>query len=222
MEPITYYHRDGKDFGVLALTLAQLRIVRDAIEYALDRAVPALGAGGFDIRDEVLEGIERMEGREKTMARHSHKHTHNQVDGNGHEVHEAVESDHEHEEGPTPEASRHHRYSEEPEATMGPITPGLWQCAIDDASGTPRVYVTRGDESEEVIAQVVRLSDSGGEDRALANAKLMTFSPALLRFVQRVAGQYEGGIITQELQRAAKALIEQLNQVEVRSDADRW
>ncbi len=152
--------------------------------------------------------------------RHSHKHTHNQVDGNGHEVHEAVESDHEHEEGPTPQASRHHRYSEEPEATMGPITPGLWQCAIDDASGTPRVYVERADQTEEVIAQVVRLSGRIAQDQAISNAKLLTFSPALLRFVQSMAAQEGGGVIAHRDR--ALALIEQLNQVEVRSDADRW
>ena len=153
------------------------------------------------------------------MGRHEHRHTHEVPNPGQVPVHPDVDHDHDHDD----RMNEHHHYSEEPkEVVTGPITPGLWQCAIDDASGTPRVYVTRGDQSEEVIAQVVRLSDSGGEDRALANAKLMTFSPALLRFVQRVAGQYEGGIITQELQRAAKALIEQLNQVEVRSDADRW
>ncbi len=155
------------------------------------------------------------------MGRHKHRHTHEVPNPGQVPVHADVDHDHDHDDG----MNEHHHYTEEPEepaVVTGPITPGLWQCAIDDASGTPRVYVTRGDESEEVIAQVVRLSDSGGEDRAFANAKLMTFSPALLRFVQRVAGQYEGGIITQELQRAAKALIEQLNQVEVRSDANRW
>ena len=152
------------------------------------------------------------------MARHSHEHTHEVANPNSQPVHGDITHSHDHDDG----MNEHHHYTEEPVVVTGPITPGLWECALDAASGTPRVYVVRGDQTEEVIAQVVRLSDSGGEDRALANAKLLTFSPALLRFVQRVAGQYEGGMITQELQRAAKALIEQLNQVEVRSDADRW
>ena len=65
MVAITYYQREGVDYGVLALTLGQLRIVRDALEYALDRAVPALDPEGFDIRDEVLAGIQRLEGRER-------------------------------------------------------------------------------------------------------------------------------------------------------------
>ncbi len=63
MEPITYYTRDDEEFGVLALTLQQLRTVRDALEYALDRGVPALDAGAYDIRDEVLAAIERMDAR---------------------------------------------------------------------------------------------------------------------------------------------------------------
>ena len=161
------------------------------------------------------------------MTRHNHKHTHQVVDGNGHPIadhgHTIVEHEHDHEDGPTPDASRHHNYTEEPPvAVMGPITPGLWECAIDEASGTPRVYVSRDGNTEEVIAQVVRLSDSGGQDRAVANAKLLTFSPALLRFVQSLAS-YEGvGVPDMAIKERAKALIEQLNQVEVRSDANRW
>ncbi len=158
--------------------------------------------------------------------RHSHKHTHRVVDGNGHPIadhgHTIVEHEHDHEDGPTPDASRHHNYAEEPAvAVMGPITSGLWECAMDAASMTPRVYVSRGDQTEEVIAQVVRLSDSDGQDRSVANAKLLTFSPALLRFVQSLAA-YDGvGIPDLAIKKWALALIEQLNQVEVRSDADR-
>ena len=62
MEAITYYTRDEVEFGVLALTLGQLCIVRDALEYALDRAVHG-DAGAYDIRDEVVAGIERMAAR---------------------------------------------------------------------------------------------------------------------------------------------------------------
>lgn len=154
---------------------------------------------------------------------HSHRHTHPLVDGNGHPVHEPIEHDEDHEEGPTPDASRHHNYAEEPAIVVqGPITPGLWQCALEEASGTPYVYATRDTGMRDTIAQVVRLSDSGGQDRAVANAKLMTFSPALLRFVQLMASQIGGGNITAQYRERALALIEQLNQVEVRSDADRW
>ncbi len=64
MESITYYTRDDVEFGVLALTLRQLCIVGDALEYALEVADPEREAEAFAIRDEVLAGIERMEGRE--------------------------------------------------------------------------------------------------------------------------------------------------------------
>ncbi len=63
MEPITYYTRDGEHFGVLALTLDELRVLRDALDALMARRVAAVDFGVFDIRDEVLAGIERMEGR---------------------------------------------------------------------------------------------------------------------------------------------------------------
>ena len=125
-------------------------------------------------------------------SQHSHEHTHQVVDGNGHPVHEAEVHEHPHADGPTPTASRHHNYTEEPAVVaLGPVTPGQWQCATDEASGKPYVYVTRDSGMRDTIAQVVALSDSGGTDRALANAKLMTFSPALLRF-NPVAGGIPG------------------------------
>ncbi len=63
MEAITYYQREGVDYGVLALTLRQLATVEGALAFALDRD-PVVGAEAYDIRDEVMAGIQRLEGRE--------------------------------------------------------------------------------------------------------------------------------------------------------------
>ncbi len=171
---------------------------------------------------------------------HSHKHTHQLVDGNGHPVHEAEEHEHPHADGPTPTASRHHDYVEEPKVAMGPITPGQWLAAGPGPSDEPDepdhpayIYVTRG-EQEVVIATVrpplymVDGADGSYDFEAgdwVANAKLMTFSPALLRFIQSLAA-YQGGSgqgqTADEIKERALVLIEQLNAVEVRNDADRW
>jgi len=63
MEPITYYTRDGQEWGVLALTLDQLRTVSATLDFAMDRD-NTVGAEALDIRNVVLEGIQHMEGRE--------------------------------------------------------------------------------------------------------------------------------------------------------------
>lgn len=126
------------------------------------------------------------------------------------------------------------------------ITPGEWQLAgpergepmTRDHPGVPDtpayIYVKHGDQ-EVQIAHVLEPmvwhegSDEPGDEPgdmalgdALANAKLMTFSPALVRFVQKLAGQVEGGIITAQYREEAKDFLKQLAEVEVTSDADRW
>ncbi len=62
MEAITYYHREGVDYGALALTVRQLATVEAALAFALDRD-PVVGAEAYDIRDEVMAGIQRLEER---------------------------------------------------------------------------------------------------------------------------------------------------------------
>lgn len=56
----------------------------------------------------------------------------------------------------------------------------------------------------------------------LDDANPMAFSLTLLRFVQKLAAQVEGGIITAQYREEAKALLQQLAKVEARNDADRW
>ncbi len=62
MEAITYYHRDGEHFGVLALTVEELRTVSAALGFALDRD-NFVDPGAQDIRNVVLQGIQTMMGR---------------------------------------------------------------------------------------------------------------------------------------------------------------
>ena len=152
------------------------------------------------------------------MAQHSHEHTHEVTNPNGRPVHDLITHSHDHDDG----INRHHHYTEEPaEVKGGQITPGLWQCAVNEASGVPYVYVRRDSGMHDVIAQVVKLSDSGGDDRALANAKLMTFSPALRRFVQRLAAMTgDGGVSFASVASDAQAILEGLEHLEVRNDAD--
>ncbi len=128
------------------------------------------------------------------------------------------------------------------------ITPGQWQLAgaergepmTRDNPGIPDqpayIYVTRGDQ-EVVIAQVLEPMywEPGHADREYEevvgeeagdwedNARLLTFSPALVRFVQKLAAQEVGFVdVVSPVQTEAGALLAQLAQVEVRNDADRW
>ena len=63
MESITYYTRDGVDYGVLALTKTELQVVSAALGFALDRD-NGVDARAHDIRILALQGIQRLEGRE--------------------------------------------------------------------------------------------------------------------------------------------------------------
>ncbi len=130
------------------------------------------------------------------------------------------------------------------------ITPGKWQLAGADTGepmtrdhpgdpGHPAyIYVTREDQQEVTIALVMEptyMARVEGDPEGYAgdmgevpagdwtdNAQLMTFSPALVRFVQKLAAIVDGGIITAQYRDEAKALLKQLAAVEVTSDADRW
>ncbi len=146
------------------------------------------------------------------MAQHSHEHTHEVANPGGTPVHGDLTHTHGHDDG----MNEHHYYTEEPAvAVMGPITPGEWSLATADqvdqsATECPAyIYVRRGN-TEIVVALIGEAVGAGSWE---VNAKVLVSVPALVRFVQHVADQDGGGVIP--LRDTARALIEEINQVEV-------
>ncbi len=166
------------------------------------------------------------------MAHHDHEHTHEVNNPNGQNAHGDISHSHLHSDG----MNEHHHYTEEPPAVvLGPITPGQWMLRTTDQVDLTTgkypayIYVSRGD-TEVVVALIgdAMYRDTTFEEPGQSaagswkgNAKALVNVPALLRFVQSMTVQ--GGINdVADIRDRALALIEQLNQVEVRSDTDRW
>lgn len=63
MEAITYYTRDGEEFGVLALTQAELQVLSAALDFVV-AGTKLVDDIVHDLHNEVRAGIHRLAWRE--------------------------------------------------------------------------------------------------------------------------------------------------------------